>query len=157
MASTPNPGQGSILALTLTRDNPVNTELVDDEGEVRYTVKTLYESPERARPLTQVCNGAGQTLAALAWHDVRSDRVAFGVDVELAADGVSACALRSGRDFPLSAWLKKSVIPFNSTVAFEDEKKRGYKWKGCGTGESLELYADDAPSSPIAQFKKSHA
>ncbi|KAI5116332.1 hypothetical protein M0805_002577 [Coniferiporia weirii] len=111
MASTPGPGQGSIL----TRDNPVNSELVDDEGE---------------------------TLAALAWHDVRSDRVVFGIDVELAADG------GIGIGAERSAGLR--------TVTFEDEKKRGYKWKGCGSGVSLELYADDAPSSPIAQFKKSH-
>ncbi|EJC98638.1 uncharacterized protein FOMMEDRAFT_96132 [Fomitiporia mediterranea MF3/22] len=119
-----------LLTLTLTPDNPVNTTLTN---QIYYTSETLYpRGPKSSYAITHVCGKHGETLGALEWRDVRSDLVGLGGEGE----------------FPLSAWMNSSLIPFNSCI-------RKYKWKGCGTGESMELWVEDAPDSPIAQFQKS--
>lgn len=146
-----------LLTLTLTPDNPVNTTLTNAQtNQIYYTSETLYpRGPKSSYAITHVCSKHGETLGALEWRDVRSDLVGLGEEgVELDEEG-DAVGLKKGKEFPLSAWMKSSLIPFNSSVSFEDDKIRKYKWKGCGTGESMELWVDDAPDSPIAQFQKS--
>lgn len=102
----------SLLTLTFTRDNISNTQIVDDDSLLRYEVTTLF--PPKSRPITQVCDGDGRILAALEWYDVRSDRVAFGPDVNIDERTGDATGIAEGKGFSMNGWMRKSMIPFNS-------------------------------------------
>ncbi|KAF8071985.1 hypothetical protein FPV67DRAFT_1483395 [Lyophyllum atratum] len=125
-----------LYELTFETDNPCNTVIVDsDTGKVLYQVATEHGK----ETVTRVKNGAGETIASWVWQDVRSDVITLG----------------NGTPMPVSAWLRKSLMPFNDTVMLEDNAGRKLKWKGNGPGLSFELFAKDDKKEPLVRFHKS--
>ncbi|KIM40466.1 hypothetical protein M413DRAFT_445923 [Hebeloma cylindrosporum] len=124
------------LILVLQPDNPSNTKITDkDTGELVYTVHTEHEK----ETITYVKDAEGKILAQWEWHDTRSDIVTLG----------------NAKPMPSSVWLRKSLIPFNSSVSFKDDKARSFKWKGVEGGGQMELYSSEEKNHPIAAFSKS--
>lgn len=87
----------TIYELIFTPDNPSNTTIKDEAGRVVYKVETVYPG---SKTITQVRDAKGNVLAALEWHEFRSDRLTRGRNKEIS----------------LGDWLKKSRIAFNSYV-----------------------------------------
>ena len=85
----------SLYELTLTPDNPSNTTITDEQGRVVYRVETVFPG---SKTITQVRDANNDVLAALEWHEFRSDRLTRG----------------RGKEIALNDWLKKSRIAFNS-------------------------------------------
>lgn len=82
------------LILVLQPDNPSNTKITDkDTGELVYTVHTEHEK----KTITYLKDADGTLVAQWEWHDVRSDILTLG----------------NAKPMPSSAWLQKSLIPFN--------------------------------------------
>ncbi|KAL5519576.1 hypothetical protein ACEPAH_1259 [Sanghuangporus vaninii] len=154
----PQPDSEDIFALTLSPDNPSNTTITNPAGDILYTAETLFpRGKESSYAITHVCGNKGQTIAALEWKDISSDLVGLGEEaVELDAEG-DAVGLKKGKEIKLTQWMKSSIVPFDTSVSFRDEKGKKYKWKGYGTGETLELHTSDYSSGPIAQFRPSRA
>ncbi|ESK95869.1 hypothetical protein Moror_12367 [Moniliophthora roreri MCA 2997] len=125
------------LTLILEPNNPCNTNISDSEdGRILYQVATEHAK----RTVTRVRNTAGQTIASWEWRDTRSDIISIG----------------NGAPVPVSAWLKKSMMPFKDTVTFQDAAGNTYKWKGNAPGLSLELFCEGDKRHPIARFIKPH-
>ncbi|KAG5651817.1 hypothetical protein H0H81_007289 [Sphagnurus paluster] len=125
-----------LYELIFETDNPCNTTIFDsDTGKVLYQVATEHGK----ETVTRVKNGGGETLASWVWKDVRSDVITLG----------------NGTPVSVSAWLRKSLIPFKDTVTFQDAGGRNFKWKGNGPGLSFELYAEDNKTEPLVRFRKS--
>ncbi|KAL6298357.1 hypothetical protein BKA93DRAFT_72902 [Sparassis latifolia] len=127
-----------LTRLTLQPDNPCNTKITDEDGNVLYVV---YTEHGKNASTTRVFDPQDHVLAAYVWTDyISSDRVALG-DQPL---------------IPLSKWLHKSIIPFVDDVSFKDDKGRKYKWKGNSPGMALQLHTeDDGFKEPIAGFERS--
>ncbi|KAH6900900.1 hypothetical protein BKA70DRAFT_1115184 [Coprinopsis sp. MPI-PUGE-AT-0042] len=121
----------------LTPDNPCNCTLVDREtDEIWYTVATEHEGKTST---TKVMDGNDQVIASWKWRDSSSDILTLGTTEPM----------------PASAWLRKSFIPFNTTVSFTAKDNAKYNWKGNKYYLNLELYSEADKKSPIAQFTKS--
>ena len=89
---------GGPLSLSFERDNPCNTTIVDQDQNTFYTVATDFTNPDK--PVTRVHDGIGKLVAEWIWRDARSDILTI-----------------PGRpQMPASAWLKKSIIPFQECV-----------------------------------------
>lgn len=128
--------KSGLYELIFETDNPCNTIIVDnDTGKVLYQVATEHGK----ETVTRVKDGAGETIASWVWKDVRSDIITFG----------------NGKPVPVSAWLKKSLVPFKDTVTLQDNAGRNFKWKGNGPGLSFELFAEDDKKEPLVRFHKS--
>lgn len=132
MASSSEP-----LTLILEPNNPCNANISDaEDGQILYQVST-----EHARhTTTRLRNAHGDTIASWEWRDTRSDILTIG----------------TGSPVSVSAWLKKSMMPFKDTVHFQDFSGRNYKWKGNGPGLSLELFSEADKKNPISRFIKPH-
>lgn len=78
--------------LTLTRDNPSNTAILDPDDKLLYTVNTTHGKAT----ITHVLNADEEELASLEWRDVLPDKVTLGNK-----------APTSLRD-----WLHTSLVPF---------------------------------------------
>lgn len=132
----------SFSTLTLDPDNVSNTLVRDEDLKVLYSVETVFPG---SKTLTYVRNGDSVLIATLEWRESLSDKVTLG----------------NSKTIPLSDWLKKSFIPFNSCVfsavvflrclikriparsaTFKDEKKRGYKWEGNAPGMQFQVNRD---------------
>ncbi len=87
------PGE-SAISLRFERDNPCNTTIVDQDGNIVYTVAT--EFPSAGKPVTRVHDGIGKLVAEWIWGDARSDLL----------------TIRGRPQTSASSWLKKSFIPF---------------------------------------------
>ncbi|KAH6917842.1 hypothetical protein BKA70DRAFT_1135773 [Coprinopsis sp. MPI-PUGE-AT-0042] len=121
----------------LTPDNPCNCTLVDQEtDEIWYTVTTEHQGKTTT---TKVMDGNDQVIASWKWRDHSSDILTLGN-----TEPVSA-----------SAWLRKSLIPFNTSVSFATKDNAKYTWKGNKYYLNLELYSGADKKSPVAQFTKS--
>lgn len=81
------------LRLTLTPDNPSNTNLVSQAGDTLYSVST--DNTKKAM-YTQVRNAKDEIVASLEWRDVLPDKVTFG----------------DKKPVTMIEWMKRSVIPF---------------------------------------------
>ncbi|GLB40463.1 hypothetical protein LshimejAT787_0803340 [Lyophyllum shimeji] len=128
--------ESNIYELVFETDNPCNTTIVDsDTGKVVYQVATEHGK----ETVTRVKNAAGETIASWVWKDVRSDIITLG----------------NLKPVPVSAWLKKSLVPFKDTVTLQDGAGRNFKWKGNAPGLSFELYAEDDKEEPVVRFHKS--
>lgn len=128
--------QSDLHELTFETDNPCNTTIVDsDTSKVLYQVATEHGQ----ETVTGVKNGAGETIASWVWKDVRSDVITLG----------------NLKPVPVSAWLKKSLVPFKDTVTLQDNAGRNLKWKGNGPGLSFELYSEGDKKEPLVRFHKS--
>ncbi|GJE94564.1 hypothetical protein PsYK624_107340 [Phanerochaete sordida] len=126
-----------ITTLTFSPDNPCNTTITSSEGDVLYNVVTEIT---KKTTYTQVRDADDEVIASLEWREMLSDRVTIG----------------DRRPVPFSDWMKKSMIPFKEQVSFVDEQGRKYRWKGIGSGRSVELYSDhDNFSVPIARYHRS--
>jgi len=125
-----------LLILVLQPDNPSNTKITDkDTGELVYTVHTEHEK----KTTTYLKDADGTLVAQWEWHDTRSDILTLG----------------NAKSMPSSAWLQKSLIPFNSSVSFKDNKGRSFKWKGVEGGGQMQLYSPEEKNHSIAAFSKS--
>ena len=79
----------------LTPDNPCRTTLLEqDTDEVWYTVTTDHVGKETT---TKVMDANDQVVASWKWRDYSSDMLTLG----------------STEPMPASAWLRKSIMPFN--------------------------------------------
>jgi hypothetical protein len=79
----------------LTPDNPCRCTLSDQEtDEVWYTATTEHEGKVTT---TKVLDGNDEVIASWKWRDSSSDILTLGNTEPMHA----------------SAWLRKSVIPFN--------------------------------------------
>lgn len=126
-----------LLKLVFQPDNPCNTNIIDnDDGRIMYQVATEHAG---SKTVTSVRNSGGEVIASWEWRDVRSDIITLGRTAPVS----------------VSAWLKKSVVPFKDTVTFHDHTGRTFKWKGNAPGLQLELYCDGDKKRPIARFYKS--
>jgi hypothetical protein len=82
------------LTLVLQPDNPSNTKITDnDTGELVYTVHTEHEK----ETITCLKDADGTLVAQWEWRDTRSDILTLG----------------NAKPMSSSAWLQKSLIPFN--------------------------------------------
>jgi hypothetical protein len=82
------------FVLVLQPDNPSNTKITSkDTGGLVHTVHTEHEK----ETITYVKDADGTPLAQWRWHDTRSDVLTLG----------------NTKPMPSSAWLQKSLIPFN--------------------------------------------
>ncbi|KAF8640293.1 hypothetical protein AX16_010188 [Volvariella volvacea WC 439] len=129
---------GDPLTLVLTPDNPCNSVLTDSEtGKDIYRVWT--EHSDGGRAVTKIERAGDRVvIASWEWKDVRTDTLTIGQATPL----------------PVSAWLKKSIMPFRDSITFKDPAGNEYKWKGNSPGLSLELYSSSDKSSPIARCVK---
>ena len=86
-----------VLTLTLTPDNPTNTNITNADGDVLYTVVTDYT---KKSTWTQVRDTNNEVIGSLEWRGVLADRV------------------RIGNDKPMSLWdwMKKSYVPFKKYI-----------------------------------------
>ncbi|KAF9000722.1 hypothetical protein BDQ17DRAFT_1245471 [Cyathus striatus] len=127
----------SVQKLIFTPDNPCNTTITDSETE-----KTVYQvyTEHGKDTITYVKNATGEVIASWVWRDVRSDVITLG----------------NAKPVPLSSWLTKSMIPFNSTICMRDGAGKEYKWKGNESGRSLEVFAAGDNQNAIARFEKSY-
>ncbi|TFY60652.1 hypothetical protein EVG20_g7342 [Dentipellis fragilis] len=89
-----------VTTLVFSPDNPCNTTILED-GDIAYTVTT---DASGKMPVTRVCDGEGRCVADWVWRELRSDL--------LMLHGIG------WPQGPASAWLKKSLIPFNECVFF---------------------------------------
>jgi hypothetical protein len=120
----------------LEPDNPYNTNMYDErDGRILYQVMT----ENRQETVTYVKNMEGETIAYWQWRDPRPEVITLG----------------NSAPVPVSAWLKKSIMPFKDTVTFRDQLGRQFKWKAGGTGPPLELFSEDDKRQPIAYFEAS--
>ncbi|EGN99150.1 hypothetical protein SERLA73DRAFT_181988 [Serpula lacrymans var. lacrymans S7.3] len=121
----------------LEPDNPCNTVIRDQEtGERVYTVYTEHTKKDT---ITYVRNGDGDQIASSKWRDVTSDIIKLG----------------NTEEFPSSAWLKKSIIPFSDSVSWKDSRGKQMKWKGNSPGLALQLFTEGDNKQPVARFIKS--
>lgn len=82
------------LTLIFESDNVSNTNIYDlEDGRILYQV-TSQEEPQGM--VSRVRNLDGETIASWVWRDVRSDVITLG----------------DGSPVSVSAWLRKSVVPF---------------------------------------------
>jgi hypothetical protein len=65
-----------LTVLTLESDNPYNTKLLDDYGQILYTIMTDWSS--RKRPFTRVFNHSFCRVAEWQWRDVLGDLIILG-------------------------------------------------------------------------------
>lgn len=89
------------LTLTLTPDNPCNTQITDASGTVVYIV---YTEHGQHASTTRVFDAADEVCASVVWNDIGigADKVAIG-----------------GREpVSIGKWLHKSKIPFVEYVFF---------------------------------------
>ena len=85
------------VILSFQPDNPSNTKLVDEDGNVAYTITTTFD--DKSVPTTTVCDENGKRIADWIWRDMdRSHLLAFKDKKREAA----------------SHWLQKSMIPFKT-------------------------------------------
>jgi hypothetical protein len=99
-----------IATFILTPDNPCNTTITDSETEkILYIVETQHDNK---RTITRVRNSEGTTLASSEWRDVQSDIITLG---------------ESGTPVSVSAWLKKSIVPFKEYVSTDLFEHLTYK------------------------------
>ncbi|KAH6907693.1 hypothetical protein BKA70DRAFT_1283684 [Coprinopsis sp. MPI-PUGE-AT-0042] len=127
---------GSSQALILTPDNPRDCTILNEEtGSVLYTVCTELDPGKGS--ITTLKDSDGQVIASWSWTDYVTDR-----------------QLTLGNHEPVEtgAWLKKSSVPFKSSVATfsGNNGNTKYSWK---TGHSS-LYTESDNKHPIAQFMK---
>jgi len=91
---------GAAFSLRFERDNPCNTTIVDQDGNMFYAVTTDFAKPDK--PVTRLHDGTGKLAAEWTWRDARSDLL----------------TIRDRPQTPAGAWLKKSIIPFREYVRF---------------------------------------
>ncbi|KAH6911687.1 hypothetical protein BKA70DRAFT_1185360 [Coprinopsis sp. MPI-PUGE-AT-0042] len=127
----------TLRVLRLTPDNPCNCTLVDPStDEIWYTVSTEHGK----NTVTSVKDGNDQVIASWKWKDYSSDVVTLGSKEPMAA----------------SSWLKKSLVPFKTSVTFVGGKDdASYTWRNNVPMYELELYIEGDNNEPVAQFKKS--
>lgn len=82
-----------IVTLTFTPDNPCNTIITSPNGEILYQVATEIS---KKTAITRVHDAHDQVIGTLEWREVLPDRV----------------TVKGSRTMPISAWMKKSPIPF---------------------------------------------
>ena len=83
----------SIRVLEFEPDNPSNTTIYSEYGDILYTVETIFPGKQT---LTHVRNHEEDILATLEWHDALPDKVSLG----------------NKQQVSISYWLKRSPIPF---------------------------------------------
>lgn len=88
---------GEITTFTFTPDNPCNTTVTSETGDVLYSVVTEHT---KKATFTQVRDVDDEVIGSLEWRDVLPDRV----------------TLQSGRSVSFSDWMKKSIVPFKECV-----------------------------------------
>ena len=86
----------NVLTLVMKPNNPANTTLATEDGEVYYTSYTEHEKTSR----TQVRNADDEIIASLEWRDTLPDKVTYG----------------SSKPCSIWDWMKKSIIPFKQYV-----------------------------------------
>ena len=86
----------NVLTLVMKPNNPANTTLATEDGEVYYTSYTEHEKTSR----TQVRNADDEIIASLEWRDTLPDKVTYG----------------SNKPCSIWDWMKKSIIPFKQYV-----------------------------------------
>ena len=141
----------SVSILSFKPDNPCNTSLVNEEGVEIYAVHTDFT--DEAKPTTRVNDVYGKCIAEWVWRDVRSDLLTF----------------KDKPQIPASAWLHKSLIPFNrcgpfvkdrrypsfnfslSDVTFEDGSGRKYKWKNVSPGVYPQVSSSPLRALPLLE------
>ncbi|KAI0321765.1 hypothetical protein OF83DRAFT_188345 [Amylostereum chailletii] len=127
------------VTLTFTQDNPCNTIIIDENGTALYEVVT--DLANMNKPVTGVRDGHGKPIAEWVWRDgLRSDLLTFKGRPQISA----------------SAWLKKSLVPFNKSVTFADDQGREYKWDNNEPGLSLQLFLSESKKQPIARFTRAY-
>ena len=82
-----------LTKFTLTPDNPCNTTLTNQNGEVTYTIVTDHT---KKATTTQVRNAQEEVIGSSEWRDVLPDKVTFG----------------SKKPLSLSEWMRRSIVPF---------------------------------------------
>ncbi|KAA1467561.1 hypothetical protein DENSPDRAFT_745194, partial [Dentipellis sp. KUC8613] len=127
-----------VTTLVFSPDNMCNTTVFEG-GDIAYTVTT---DASGKMPVTRVCDGEGRCVADWVWREPRSDL--------LTLHGIG------WPQGPASAWLKKSLIPFNDSVTFQDEAGRKFVWTNTTPGPAPQLHAHGSKSPPIARFQRSH-
>ncbi|KAI0267714.1 hypothetical protein BC834DRAFT_869599 [Gloeopeniophorella convolvens] len=128
----------SVVTLRLERDNPCNTTIVDQDGNVFYTVATDFT--DASKPVTRLQDGIGKQVAEWIWRDARSDLL----------------TIRGHGQTPASAWLKRSIIPFRDDVKFEDDLGVEYVWKNNKPGLAPQLFGPGSKTQPVARFIRAH-
>ncbi|KAI9463221.1 hypothetical protein BJY52DRAFT_1115801 [Lactarius psammicola] len=131
------PGE-SAISLRFERDNPCNTTIVDQDGNIVYTVAT--EFPSSGKPVTRVHDGIGKLVAEWIWGDARSDLL----------------TIRGRPQTRASAWLKKSFIPFRDDVKFLDDAGTEYIWQNNKPGLALQLFGPQSKTLPVARFIRTY-
>ncbi|KAH6911692.1 hypothetical protein BKA70DRAFT_1268343 [Coprinopsis sp. MPI-PUGE-AT-0042] len=129
----------SSRVLVVTPDNPRDCTILNQEtGNALYTVYTELDPGKGS--ITTLKDSGGQVIASWSWTDYVTDR-----------------QLTLGNHEPVEtgAWLKKSSVPFKSSVATfpGNNGDTKYTWK-TGHSSVLELYAESDSKHPIAQFTR---
>ncbi|KAH6911709.1 hypothetical protein BKA70DRAFT_861878 [Coprinopsis sp. MPI-PUGE-AT-0042] len=129
----------SSRVLILTPDNPCNCTLVDQVTEtICYTVST-EQHPHYT--ITQLKGENDEILASWKRQDSASDDI---------------LTLGSSKPIAASTWLRKSSLPFKTSVAFTGGTNNAkYRWKNNDALYELKLHSEDDMTHPIARFKQS--
>ncbi len=78
------PGK-SAISLRFERDDPCNTTIVDQDGNIVYTVATEFPSStwsfrrSSSKRVTRVHDGIGKLVAEWTWGDARSDLLTMAI------------------------------------------------------------------------------
>ncbi|KZP06483.1 hypothetical protein FIBSPDRAFT_1053510 [Athelia psychrophila] len=126
------------LILTLDSDCPWNTAFVDPEGYVLYETKTHFQGDTN---YTAVRDDKEELIGTLRWREPLPDEIMLP-----GAKGFKS----------IIWWLKKSMIPMNYDVKLKDDAGRAYVWRGNAPGLTLQLFAAEDKTTPIATYHKSY-
>ncbi|KAF9059336.1 hypothetical protein BDP27DRAFT_1238978 [Rhodocollybia butyracea] len=130
------------LTLLFTPDSPTATTITNAQHDaLLYQVVTEFQSKNSHNTVTRVLSAAGDTIASWVWRDIRSDVLTLGKTAPVS----------------MSAWLRKSLNPFNNTAMFSNPiNGKELQWRGHKVPKHyIILYSKGDISRPIATFFES--
>lgn len=89
--------EGDVTTLTFSPDNPCNTTITSETGDVLFSVVTEHT---KKATYTQVRDTDDEVIGSLEWREVLPDRVTIG----------------HRKPVSYADWMKKSLLPFKEWV-----------------------------------------